>query len=214
MATLNKITHLEAKVATLESEVTILKKELRVVKESVNKTELAAKNLSARILGLAASEDETPATLRKNVYDKILKPALQAAKDKSHRITSIHQINAIIEDTFRLNYAAKDAQGCSLPAPAIIKFKEKAIRTIIFQNKHNAIPTPSSVDVAFGVRQYLLAEDLTIPTLKKLKELRDTDRVSRAWTTEGAIRYALVISSEVTRKCQGAFVPISEFLKS
>jgi hypothetical protein len=35
-ATLNKISHLEANVATMENKVAVLKKELRVVKESVN----------------------------------------------------------------------------------------------------------------------------------------------------------------------------------
>jgi hypothetical protein len=57
-------------------------------------------------------------------------------------------------------------------------------------------------------------EDLTLPTLKKLKELREDDRVSRAWTTEGAIRYILVATPEVVRKCPGAFAPLSEFIKS
>ena len=212
-ATFSKISHLESKVTTLESEVTVLKRELRAVKESVNKTELAARNLSARVLGLPATEDESPATIKKNVYDKILKPVLQAAKDKN-QITSIPQLNTIIEDAFRLNYAAKDAQGRTLPAPVIIKFKDKAMRTIIFQNKRDAIPAPSSGEVAAGVRYYLIVEDLTSPTLKKLKDLRDDDRVSRAWTTEGAIRYTLVATPEVVRKCPGAFAPLSEFIKS
>ncbi len=51
----------------MESKVTVIKKELRVVNKSVNKTELASKNLLARILGLPVTEDETPATIRKNM---------------------------------------------------------------------------------------------------------------------------------------------------
>jgi hypothetical protein len=49
---------------TPESKVTVLKKELRVVKEPVKKTELAVKNLSARILGLLITEEETPVSMR------------------------------------------------------------------------------------------------------------------------------------------------------
>jgi hypothetical protein len=101
----------------LESEVAIIKKELRVVNQSVNKTEMATKNLLDRILGLPVIEDETPATIRKNMYDKIIKLILRVAKDKGHIIISIPQLNTIIEDAFRLNYAVKDVQGSTLPSP-------------------------------------------------------------------------------------------------
>ena len=208
-----KFAALETKVTILESEVTTLKKELRTVKESINRSELASRNLSVRILGLPVTEDETSASIRKLAYDKIFKPILTAAKDKN-RISSIPQLNTIIEDAYRLANAAKDAQGRTLPAPIIIKLKDKATRTIIFQNKKDNIPSPSAAEAAAGVKQYILVEDLTLPTLKKLKELREDDRVSRAWTTEGAIRYILVATPEVVRKCPGAFAPLSEFIKS
>jgi hypothetical protein len=146
------------------------------------------------------------------VNDKIIKPVLQAAKDKSHMVTSIQQLNTITEDIFRLSYPAKDVQGRFQTVFVTIKSKEQAMRTIIFQNKLDSIPAPSAVEVT-RVSQNLLMDDHTITILKKIKELCNNDRVSRAWVTKGAIRYTLVASPDVIRKCPGAFASLSEIIK-
>jgi hypothetical protein len=169
--------------------------------------------LESEEICLPVTEDEISATTKKKVNDKIIKPVLQAAKDKNHMITSIPQPNTLTEDIFRLNYPTKDAQGRTQTASFTIKPKDKATRTIIFQNKPDSIPAPSAVEVT-RVSQNLLMDDHTITILKKIKEMRNNDRVSRAWVTKGAIRYPLVASPDVIRKCPGAFASLSEIIKS
>ena len=202
----------KTQVVELQKEVVSIKKELRTVKESVNRSELASRNLSVRILGLPVLEDETPSSIIKQAYEKILKPILTAAKN-NQKLEAIPQQKTLIEDGYRLKNFQKDNQDRPLPPPVIIKLSNKTIRTIIFQNKREAIPAPSAAEIARGVKQYFVVEDLTLPTLKKIKELRDDDRVTKVWTTEGAIRFTLKDTPDVVRKCPGAFAPLSEFIK-
>jgi hypothetical protein len=56
-------------------------------------------------------------------------------------------------------------------------------------------------------------EDLTIPTLNKMKELRADDRVGKVWTTEGQIRFTLVDAPSKVLKFRGVYAPLSEIIK-
>jgi len=59
----------------------------------------------------------------------------------------------------------------------------------------------------------LIVEDLTPATIKKMKELREDDRVEKVWSTEGVIRFTLVSDPSKVRKCPGVFTPINEIIK-
>jgi hypothetical protein len=56
-------------------------------------------------------------------------------------------------------------------------------------------------------------EDLTTPTLNKMKELRADDRVGKVWTTEGQIRFTLVDAPSKVLKFRGVYAPLSEIIK-
>jgi hypothetical protein len=57
-------------------------------------------------------------------------------------------------------------------------------------------------------------EDLTVPTFKKLSELLADDRVEKAWSTEGKIRFVLMGNDKSVKKVKSVFDPIDEIVGS
>ena len=58
---------------------------------------------------------------------------------------------------------------------------------------------PTEAEKAIGCRFFMIAEDLTQPTFKKLKEMKDREEVAKAWTVEGRILFSLTGSKIVNR---------------
>jgi hypothetical protein len=55
--------------------------------------------------------------------------------------------------------------------------------------KKEAMPRLSDTERAQFQKRLLLSEDLTPPTFAFLKQLKSDERVSRAWTVDGQIRF-------------------------
>jgi hypothetical protein len=55
------------------------------------------------------------------------------------------------------------------------------------KSKKDSTPAPSDADKALGAKRYLISEDLTPPTFKKLRELQSSEEVLKAWTVNGRI---------------------------
>ena len=177
------------KVNILEHTVGDLKKDLRTLQDTVNFREQAARSLQVRIVGLPSSEDEDNAPdpdkyIAKKIYELILQPILNGAKSKS-LIKSVPTLTNTISKAFRLG---RHNSKPSPSAPIVITITDPSIKTAIFRAKKQFMPQPSDP----GVKRYLLAEDLTFPTVTKLKELREHKDVDRAWSVEGRIRYTLL----------------------
>ena len=58
----------------------------------------------------------------------------------------------------------------------------------------------------------MIVEDLTPPTFKMLKMLREDKRVARAWTVEGRIRYVLE-KEDTIRTVSSVFDHLDTFLQ-
>jgi len=56
-------------------------------------------------------------------------------------------------------------------------------------------------------------EELTASTIKRMKELREDDRVERVWSVEGSIRFCLKDDPSKPRTCYSVYGPISEIIK-
>ena len=67
-----------------------------------------------------------------------------------------------------------DEKGNLLPPPLVVRLKSMAVKVALFKCKRDALPKPSEAEMAAGIRKLLLVEDLTLPTLHKLKELKYT----------------------------------------
>ena len=213
-----EIVTLKEKIISLEKENNTVKRELRVAKDSTNRYELATRFLTVRVLGLPVSAEERAATSPedrnkaavKNAYDKILKPILSVAKAKGH-LEVVPQLKTTIEEGFRINSNAKDKRGVPYPPPLILRFTHKSYRTAVFLFKREAF-NPSGGASSDNLN-FFIVEDLTIPTLNKMKELRDDERVEKVWTTKGMIRYTLASGPNKIRKFPGAFTPLNEAIK-
>jgi len=213
-----EIVTLNDKIISLERENAVIKRELRVVKESTNRSELASRYLTVRVLGMPASAEERAATSPedrnkaavKTAYDRILKPILTVAKAKGH-LEVVPQLKTVVEEGFRINSNAKDNRGVPYPPPLILRFTDKSFRTAVFLFKREALASHGGAS-SDGLNCFIV-EDLTTPTLKKMKELREDDRVGKVWTTEGQIRFTLVDAPAKVLKCRGVYSPLSEIIK-
>jgi hypothetical protein len=213
-----EIVTLKDNVISLEKENSAMKRELRIAKESTNRSELASRFLTVRVLGMPVSTEERAAASPedrnkaavKNAYDKILKPIFSVAKAKGH-LEVVPQLRTAIEEGFRINSNAKDKKGVPYPPPLILRFTHKSFRTAVFLFKKEAL-APSGGASSDGLNCFIV-EDLTTPTLNKMKELRADDRVGKVWTTEGQIRFTLVDAPSKVLKFRGVYSPLSEIIK-
>ena len=78
--------------------------------------------------------------------------------------------------------------------------------------KKEHLPDPSVAEIAAGTGRYLLVEDLTVTNAKKLKEFREHDRVERAWSIDGRIRYTVVGSVNTVRRLPSPYISVEEAL--
>ena len=168
-----------------------------------------------RILGMAVSEEEKQDGLKvaiKQAYDRFLKPILSAAKTNG-LIETVPQLNNCVEEGYRVGKGVTDAQGITLPPVLVLRLKTKAIKTAIFKTKREVLPTPSPAEKSAGIKKVLLVEDLTVPTLTKMKEMKNDTRVAKVWTMEGSIQFTLVTKPDEMRKVSSVFMPLADLLK-
>jgi hypothetical protein len=207
---------LTSKAANLEKENNIIKKELRFAKESINRSELASRSLSLRILGLPVTKEELASPGEANkiatraAYDNILKPVWVAAKNKG-TLQAVPQLNTAVEFGYRVRSNAKDKRGNPLPPPLVIHLTTKQFKTELFKNKRDVMP--GVIKEMFGGINIFVVEELTAPTIRRMKELREDDRVERVWSVEGSIRFCLKSDPTKPRNCFSVFGPLADIIK-
>ena len=111
------------------------------------------------------------------------------------------QLNNCVEEAYRFGKGVTDAQGATLPPVLVLRLKSKAIKTAIFKTKKEVLPTPSAAEKSAGIKKVLLVEDLTVPTLHKMKELKNDTRVAKVWTMDRSIQYTLVAKPDRCTSC-------------
>ena len=206
-----EIMALKAEVVMLKKENNEFKQELLLVKDSNNRREQQSRELTIRVLGMPVSEEESREGAKfavKAVYDRVFKPILATAKTNG-LIDGVPQFNNCIEEGFRMGKGVNDSKGRPLPPPLVIKLKSKTIKAAIFKSKRAAMP---NMEKATGFKMFIV-EDLTVPTVKKMKELKDDRRVGKVWTVEGNIKYTLADQPDTIIKLSSVFKPLNEILK-
>jgi hypothetical protein len=207
-----KVSVLENKVSTLESTVTKLETDVLALKEASNSREQQLKLCTVRIHGLPVTDEELAATdggktLAAKVYDRVLKPILNAAKAKGDISSVPHCANAI-EECYRAGRPSKTGK----PVPIVVKVTNRHLRLAIFRNKRLNTPQPLDAEKNDHIKRFSVVEDLTGPTFKLLKLLQANDSVARAWTVEGNIRFALSSSPDKIVKVKSVYSPIEAIL--
>jgi hypothetical protein len=208
-----KISLLENENKSLRSAVNLLNREVHSLKTTVNNSEQQRKGCTIRLLGLSMSEDESSATdggkaLATRVYERILKPILVAARAKG----AIPGCSSVIEECYRVGKASSDK---SKPPPVVIKLCSKQIRLTIMRTKKTGMPAPSAADIALGIKRHVIVEDLTRDSLKLLKALAADERVSKAWTIDGSIRFLLASDqTNSVRRVKSVYDSVDSILAS
>jgi hypothetical protein len=183
------LTSNQSRLTSAESKIVNLETEVKQLKEIVNHREQLARSLCVRIVNLPVADDEIngpdpSAATAKLAYERVIRPLLTAAKTKS-KISSVPNLPTAVTKAYRL---AKPSAS-SPPPPIIVHLASSNFKSILFIMKKEAMPRLSDAERGQFQKRLLLTEDLTPPTFSFLKLLKGDERVSRAWTVEGQIRY-------------------------
>ena len=209
-----KVTVLETKVSTLEFTVDALSADVLSLKEQLNAKNQEGKLNNARFFGIPHCDEETKATdggeaFKKLVYDRFLKPCLNAARANGDIPTVPHAAN-VITKIYRLG---KPAAPGARPPPLIVVFANHDLRNAVFRNKKTCFPIPSDAEKATGVKRYVMVEDLTSPTYSLLKALQDHSGVAKAWSIEGRIRFSRTDKPNVVVKVKSVYEHVEKIVR-
>ena len=216
----NKLEAVERRLENLEElqrRISSISREVDSIKEKQNDIEQESKAYLVRINGLSVSDTEMEdlgyeKAIMKKAYDKVIKPILTAAKNNGV-IDSVPVFLNVLEQGTLVSRGIKDKQGRTLPPTMCVRFINRYTRNTVMRMKKDYIPTPTAAEKAAGVQRYSITEDLTVTTAKKLKEIRDSGKVERAWTVDGRIRYTKLGDPNVVCKLPSSFMPLESIFK-
>lgn len=166
---------------------------IKNLEESANKREQQLRSNAIRLLNFPVKpneRDDDYQGLATAVYEQILKPILNAAK-QAKDLSAVPAMKNTIEAIFRPYSTSTSASTASRAPPVIIKLVNRSIKLAILKNKRESTPAPSAEDQRSGITRYILVEDITAMTHRKMRELATDPRVDKTWTIEGNIRYTL-----------------------
>jgi hypothetical protein len=213
-----KIDAIEKKLASVEAtteRVVSLEREVSDMKVTINNVDQDARACLVRITGLAVSEAEMnqhgfEKAIIKKVYDRIVKPILGAAKN-SGVIKSVPTMLNVIEQGYFASRGGKD-KNCKVLPPIIgVRFTNRFLRNTVMRLRREHMPSPTDAEKAAGISRYYVNEDLTPATMRKVKELRESERVERVWTIDGRIRFTIVGSTTIF-KLPSPFMAIDDVM--
>ena len=216
-----KVTMLETTVVVLNETVASLSKEVAELKDKSNARDQQARGHSLRLYGLGLGEEEDNSAesgraLLKRVYDTIVKPVLAAAK-ANKQLEALPSLANAVSEVYRVRVGAPKQAipgqpvEPQLPPPLIIKFASAHVRMAFLKNKKASLPPPTVSEKASGVKKYVVVEDLTAPTYKKLREMLDSGRVDKVWAMDGRLRFT-VPGDKIVRKVKSVFSSVDEIL--
>jgi hypothetical protein len=195
------MSQVQAKVVALEDNVQRLNKQVYDLQNIVNTREQELRGLSVRVNGFPFTDEEKASTdgkfLAKKLYDRILLPVLNQAKSKNH-IERVPNISNTIHSCYRVGATAART-GTGTPPPIIIKLASDMVKLAIVRNKRQATPAPSQAEKDLGILRFNIAEDLTPPCFKLLKDLQRNEDVGKVWTVDGRIRWMFKDSNVIHR---------------
>jgi outer membrane murein-binding lipoprotein Lpp len=198
------------RINALTDIITSQEDRIRTLEETANRREQYHRATSIRILNVPVTvgeADDDNSLLINTVYERFLKPILTIAK-QSKTISSIPISKTLIESAFR-PYAAPNS--VARPPPVIVKLSTRALKVAIMRHKRGNIPTPTAEEQRADIQRFLIVEDITAPTHRKLKELSADQRVDKAWTVDGVIRFTLKNSTTV-KKVKSVFDSVSDIV--
>ena len=175
-------------IAELRAELQQNKLDVKSLKTSHNQREQRLRATTIRLFNFPVILGESVDNYRPlatRVYDKVLKPALVAARAAGD-VGSVSQQQNCVEACFRA-FSPKEPPPGAAPPPIIIRLVSNAIKFAVMKNRKH-IPAPVE-DSQLGVKRYVLVEDLTPEALSLFRSLQRDERTEKVWTLNGVIHY-------------------------
>jgi len=211
----NKV--LQSQVKEKDKVIEDMSKSVSNLEEKLNNVEQHHRSWGARVLNVRVSDEEAadPLAMIEKVFDLALRPILEGAV-RSGRLSAVPPALQVLE----VAHVLPGKPG--LPRPIIMRFFNRNIRSLCFQFKKEHAPREPEQRGAGGSSQedpsrrgrfmYPLYDDLTKPTLMKMRAISQDDRVQACWTVNGWIHYRLK-DSESVRKVVSIQDPLDVILK-
>jgi hypothetical protein len=204
---LKRVDVLEKTVTDQKTVIESLRKEVRLLKDSDNNRELQQRSSAVRIFNFPVSEGET--NLASKIHERIIKPILSAAK-AGGELPSVPGYNNTIESAFRVGKPSSDPK--KPPPPILVRFKTSELRLAVLRFKKDNMPKPSEAEKAAGSRRFVIVEDLSPASYKKLRELSEDSRVGKVWTVGGQIRFVLSEGDKSVRFVKSVFDSVEHII--
>jgi prefoldin subunit 5 len=171
--------------ASLREDITKRDDQIRQLSDQVNRLEQATRSSSLRILGLPVTTQTPISKIHETVYNEILLPTLEAAKQNGDIPTQ-----AILPSHFLIvNVFAIPSKKTSDSSPVILKLHSEFIRSLVFKYKKSALPTITDISSNRVRNKYSIFEDLAPATHATFRSLSDDIRIKSVWSYSGQIRF-------------------------
>ena len=175
--------------------------ELRSVKNTLNVREQQLRSAQVRVFNATV--------LTAQIYDRILRPLLSAAKTAGD-LGSVPQVQNVVETCYRAFVQEEPEEG-QPPPPVVIRFTNKQLKIAVLKQRRQSMPVPSEGEQKKGIKRFLIVEDLTPPAHKLLKAMQADPRTDKVWSVNGQIHYSIPGKSGF-KKVRSVFDSIDQIL--
>jgi hypothetical protein len=205
---------LRAQVKEKDKVIDDMSQSISSLEEKMNMVEQHHRSWGARILNIKVSDEEAadPTLMIEKVFNLALRPMLEAAVNAG-RLPAVPPAHQVLE----IAHVLPGKPG--LPRPIIMRFFSRNVRSLCFQFKRDFAPRDPAVgegnqegSTRKGRFTYPLYDDLTKPTLMKMRAINQDERVHACWTVNGKIHFRLK-NSDTVRKVVSIQDPLDVILK-
>jgi len=212
---LKRIDELEAQAAVLTGRLDEQEETILQLRNSLNTREQKEKLNAIRVNNFPVMEDEVShttegaAALASKVFNRVLKPVLEAAITNG-ALDALPAPSRVISKIYRAGRSVVTTSA-NRPPPLVITFADPVVRMAILRFKRNNIPAPNTSEKSVGTKKFIISEDLTTANYHLLWEIQGRDEVEKAWTAGGVIHFVKTGDSAV-KKARDVFLPIDQIL--
>ena len=179
-------------IAEIRQELAASRAEVKHLKYSHNIREQRSRACTIRVFNfmyIVGESLDNHKALSARVYDRVVRPALVAAKAGGDLAILPQQQNAI-ESCFRIVPRGEGQSPSSAPPPVIVKLVNNNIKFAVMKYRKHVLP-PTKEEKSAGCRRYTLVEDLTPDAHRLLKAMQADARTDKVWSVNGLIHYSL-----------------------
>jgi cell division septum initiation protein DivIVA len=200
-----KLTNLQQENTALRQEVSSLRVEIEkkderisTLTDQVNRMDQAARSTSVRIFGLDVTTTTSSTDLRTAVFNNIIQPILETAKENGDVPSTAHPHPHLLIDNVFVLPTKKNT-----PPPVILKLSSQYIRNLIFIHKKAALPKTLDLNTNKQRNRFSIYEDLSPSNYAIFRAFSDDPRVRSVWSYSGQVRFK-VHDSETVYKVKSA----------